>query len=84
MNQQGINQHYVKNVISVQDLIQYKEKQKIWEKLGSMGKTEINTQITIETNVFQNLTVQVKAYLTKPIITGEEEIDFGLVQIGTS
>jgi len=62
----------------------YKDKQKQWERLASMGKTEIDSYVTMETNVIQNITVQVKAFLRKPEITSEEEIDFGIVQIGTS
>ena len=49
-----------------------------------MGKTEIDSYVTMETNVIQNITVHVKAFLRKPEITSEEEIDYGYVQIGTS
>ena len=48
-----------------------------------MGKTEVNSMITIETNVFQNISVQVKAHLAKPSIILDDQIDFDTVQIGT-
>ena len=51
----------------------------MWEKLGTLGKTEINTLVTIETNVIQNISLPVKAFLTKPIIVSEEKINFDVV-----
>ena len=47
-----------------------------------MGKTEINAQITIETNVIQSITLPIKAFLTKPTIVSDEVIDFDVVQVG--
>ena len=66
------------------DIDQFKEKQKIWDKLAALGKTEINSQISIETNVFQNITVQIKAHLTKPSILDEDFIEFDTTQIGSN
>lgn len=57
MNQMNGGNQYQKHVITVQDLIDYREKQKVWERLGAQGKTEIDAMIQIETNVIQNMTV---------------------------
>ena len=37
--------------ISYKELYLWKEKQKLWEVLGSQGKSEINTHVNIQTNV---------------------------------
>lgn len=67
--------------LSYKELYLWKEKQKLWELLGSQGRTEINSQINIKTSI-QSETVSVRAFLTKPSLVKKDEIDFGLVQIG--
>jgi hypothetical protein len=37
--------------LSFRELYLWKEKQRLWEILGSQGRTEINTNVKIETNV---------------------------------
>jgi len=43
----GTNSKY----LNYKELYLWKEKQKLWEILGSQGRTEINTSIKIKTNV---------------------------------
>ena len=49
--------------LSYKELYLWKEKQKLWEILGSQGRTEINTSIKIKTNVF-NFTILTINYIT--------------------
>jgi hypothetical protein len=67
--------------LTYKELYLWKEKQKLWELLGSQGRTEINTSVNIKTSI-QSETVSVRAFLTKPSLVKKDEIDFGLIQIG--
>ena len=67
--------------ITYRDLFLWKEKHKLWEKLGNIGKTEINSNLTILTDINEE-NIQIKAFLTKPNIFEKDIIDLGLVQIG--
>jgi hypothetical protein len=67
--------------LTYRELYLWREKQKLWELLGSQGKTEVNTKVKITTHI-QSEIVTVRAFLTKPSLVKKDEVDFGLVQIG--
>ena len=70
-----------KKYITYRDLFLWKEKQKLWEELGNLGKTEINANLSISTDINKE-NIQIKAFLTKPNLFEKDEVDLGLVQIG--
>ena len=75
------------NYITYKELFLWKEKNKLWERCELLGKTEINANITISTEI-NDEKIRVKAFLTKPsLIKNNEfiknnEIDLNLIQIG--
>ena len=71
----------IKSYLTYKDLYLWKEKQKLWEKMGSEGLTEINSNVMITTD-FQNENVNIRAFLTKPSLVKKDKINLGLVQIG--
>ena len=71
----------IKSYLTYKDLYLWKEKQKLWEKMGSEGLTEINSNVKITTD-FQNENVNIRAFLTKPSLVKKDKINLGLVQIG--
>jgi hypothetical protein len=52
-------------------------------------KGEVATTLTVETNIFSNITIPVRVEQRRPLVTPEAEdgvpetIDFDLVQVGT-
>ena len=75
------------NYITYRELYLWKQKQQLWEKSESLGKTEINANITIKTEI-DDENIRVKAFLNKPSlvknseIIKNNEIDLKSVQIG--
>lgn len=68
-----------KMVLNIHDVMSWREKQKIWDQLGSNSKTEINAKVYIETNVIEQIELPLKAFLSKPSIVVEDTIDFEMV-----
>jgi hypothetical protein len=72
-------ENYFEHDLTRDNLIMWQEKQSLWEKLGAQGRTDINANVEIYTNLIQSISIQVKAFLTKPSIVQEENLDYGLV-----
>ena len=68
-------------ILTYKELFLWKEKEKYWDKLQSMGKTEINTNITLSTS-FGKKEINIGSFLIKPNLVKNDIINFGLVQVG--
>ena len=78
--------HYelnMSNALTYRELYLWKAKEKFFNKLGSTGRTEINANVTITTNIDKG-DINFKSFLIKPNLSKKEEIDFGLIQTGKS
>ena len=51
--------------------------------MGNEAQTQINTSVTLETNLMPNIEIPIVATMAKPQIVFEESVDFGYVQVGT-
>ena len=80
LNQFELN---MSNILTYRELYLWKAKEKFFDKLGSTGRTEINANVTITTNIDKG-DINFKSFLIKPNLAKKEEIDFGLVQVGKS
>ena len=67
----------MENYITYRELYLWKVKQKLWEE----AKTEINENITIKTDCTKD-NIRIRASLAKPSLVKNDQINFGLVQIG--
>ena len=67
----------MENYITYRELYLWKIKQKLWEE----AKTEINENITIKTDCTKD-NIKIRASLAKPSLVKNDQINFGLVQIG--
>ena len=67
----------IENYLSYKELYLWKEKQKLWEEL----RTEINANVTINTECTKE-NIRIRATLAKPSLVKNDDINFGLVQIG--
>lgn len=69
--------------ITLKELKSWRNKELNWDKANRLGKTIIDTQVFIETDVLNLLKIPVKAELTKPILVQEGELNFQTVQKGS-
>ena len=72
-----IEMNPMENYLTYRELYLWKIKQKLWEE----AKTEINEKITIKTDCTKD-NIRIKASLAKPSLVKNDQINFGLVQIG--
>ena len=68
-------------ILTYKELFLWKEKEKYWNKLRTMGITEINTNVTLSTS-FGKKIINVNSFLIKPSLVKNDIINFGLVQVG--
>ena len=80
LNQFELN---MSNTLIYRELYLWKEKEKFFNKLGSTGRTETNSNVIIKTTIDKG-EINVKSFLIKPNLSKKEEIDFGLIQTGKS
>ena len=68
-------------ILTYKELFLWKENEKCWNKLQTMGKTEINTNITLSTS-FGKKEINIGSFLIKPSLVKNDIINFGLTQVG--
>lgn len=73
-----------KSAISLRELKLWRERQAIWDNISSTGGTVIDAHIYLDTDIVQNVRLPVKAELTQPILVQENEINFKLIENGTT
>ena len=66
--------------IKFNDIIFWKQKQNLWESVGS---SDINALIVVDTDIVQGINVTFKGMIKKLRTVAKERIDFGLVGNGT-
>ena len=71
----------MKKSLTYRELYLWKKNEEYWNDLGQNGKTEINANITVITNI-KTKKINVRSFLIKPNLVKKEEIDYGLIQIG--
>ena len=71
-----------KKSLTYKELYLWKQKIKYWKELENKGKTEINANVTLVTNL-KNKVINVRSFLIKPNIVKKEEINYGVIQLGS-
>lgn len=69
------------SILTYKELFLWKEKEKYWNKLSTTGKTEINANVTLTTSMGKK-NINIESFLIKPSLVKNDEINFGLVQMG--
>ena len=75
---------WARSAITLRELKLWRERQTMWDRVSSIGGTVIDAQIYIDTDVLQKVRLPVKAELTHPILVQENEVNFKLIQNGSS
>ena len=75
------NEFEIKKSLTYKDLYFWKKNEEYWEDLGIDGKTEINADIVVVTNL-KNKIINARSFVIKPNLVKKEEIDYGLIQVG--
>ena len=78
LNQFELN---MSNILTYKELFLWKANEKFFNKLGSIGRTEINANVTITTSIDKG-DINFKSFLIRPNLAKKEKINFGLVQTG--
>ncbi len=73
-----------RSAVSLRELKLWRERQTMWDRISNIGGTVIDAQIYIDTDVLQRVRLPVKAELTQPILVQENEVNFKLIQNGSS
>lgn len=69
------------NCLTYKELYLWKANEKFFNKLGSLGRTEINANVTITTSIDKK-DINFKSFLIKPNLSKKDHINFGLVRVG--
>ena len=69
------------SILTYKELFLWKEKEKYWNKLSTTGKTEINANVTLSTSMGKK-NINIESFLIKPNLVKNDEINFGLIQMG--
>ena len=75
---------WTKNTISFSELKLWREIEMMWEGISNIGGMQIDSEVQISTDIIQNLRLPIKAELSRPILSQDNELNFELIQNGTN